>query len=196
MPTPNQTVVAPILGEISNEIVEVVQAAWNDWLESDFLGVWRCKRSRANFVWEQIIDRAYKALSEREKVHIIEASETIKFLIDDQVLFRFKKADESGRTANVATQMALAFHNHDQDLFGFAQIQRVEVVYKLNKLETAIKDICVVARDGDHVVWEYSLLDADDVVAPLPMPNPEPVRPAAKIVRLKGATEERKQRDK
>lgn len=59
-----------------------------------------------------------------------------------------------------------------------------------------MSDICVVARDGDRVAWEYSLLDAADVVIPLPMPEPEPARPAAKIVKLKGASGERKQRDK
>lgn len=195
MPIPNQAVVRPIIDEIRDEIVSAIHEAWADWMASDYVAVWRCKRSRANFVWEQIIDRAQAALLSLDGVHIIEATETMKFLIHDQVLFRFKKADDAGRTANVATQMAMAFHDHDQDLFGMPEVQRVEVVYKLNKLETAIADICVVARDGDAVTWEYSLLDADDVVAPLPMPEPEPARPAAKIVKLKGASDERKKRE-
>lgn len=196
MPIPNQTIVKPIIDEIRDEIVAAIHEAWDDWMASDHVAVWRCKRSRANFVWEQIIDRAHTTLLSLDCVHIIEATETMKFLIQDQVLFRFKKADDSGRTANVATQMAMAFHDHDQDLFGLPEVQRVEVVYKLNKLETAIADICVVARDGNAVSWEYSLLDADVVVAPLPMPEPETVRPAAKIVKLKGASGERKKRDK
>jgi len=196
MSIPNQAVVKPIIDEIREEVVAAIHEAWDDWMASDHVAVWRCKRSRANFVWEQIVDRAHTALMSFESVHIIEATETMKFLIHDQVLFRFKKADEAGRTANVATQMAMAFHDHDQDLFGLPEVQRVEVVYKLNKLETAIADICVVARDGDAVTWEYSLLDAENVVAPLPMPEPEPVRPAAKIVKLKGVSDERKKRDK
>ncbi|WP_299620027.1 hypothetical protein [uncultured Tateyamaria sp.] len=196
MPIPNQAVVKPIIDEIRDEIVAAIHEAWDDWMASDYVAVWRCKRSRANFVWEQIVDRAHAALMNFENVHIIEATETMKFLIHDQVLFRFKKADEAGRTANVATQMAMAFHDHDQDLFGLPEVQRVEVVYKLNKLETAIADICVVARNGDAVTWEYSLLDAESVVAPLPVPEPEPVRSAAKIVKLKGVSDERKKRDK
>jgi hypothetical protein len=196
MPIPNQAVVDPIIDEIRDQIVAIIHQAWDDWMESDFVGIWRCKRSRANFVWEQIIGKAHAEFAELESVHIIEGTETLKFLMQDQVLFRFKKADDAGRTANVATQMALDFHNHERDLLGLPEVQRVEVVYKLNKLETAVSDICVVARDGDRVAWEYSLLVAADVVVPLPMPDPEPMRPAAKIVKLKGASDERKQRDK
>lgn len=196
MPIPNQAIVKPIIDEISDSIIAIIHESWDDWMASDFSGVWRYKRSRANFVWEQIIGKAHAELTELEGVHIIDGTETLKFLINDQVLFRFKKANDAGRTANVATQMALAFHDHEQDLLGLPEVQRVEVVYKLNKLETAVSDICVVARDGDRVAWEYSLLDAADVVVPLPMPEPEPARPAAKIVKLKGAFDERKQRDK
>lgn len=194
MTIPSQAAVRPALDEIRDHIVGSIHEAWNDWMASDHVGVWRCKRSRANFVWEQIVERAQSSLSDHDTVHVIDGHETIKFLIHDSVLFRFKKADDSGRTANVATQLALAFHDHEQNLFGLPEVLRVEVVYKLNKLETSIQDICVVARDGDQVAWEYSLLDADDVVEPLPMPAPEPEQPAAKIVKLKGMTDERKKR--
>lgn len=196
MPIPNQAVVKPIMDEISNAIVAIIRESWDDWMASEYVGVWRCKRSRANFVWEQITGKANDALMDHDEIHIIEGAETLKFLMKDQVLFRFKKADNAGRTANVATQMALAFHNHNQDLFGLPEVQRVEVVYKLNRLETAVQDICVVARDGDRVAWEYSLLDAGDAVAPLPMPEPKPVRSASQIVKIKGASDERRQRDK
>ncbi|MFN3634783.1 MAG: hypothetical protein ACK4UZ_03515 [Rhizobium rhizophilum] len=125
---------------------------------------------------------------------MIDGNETMKFLVRNEVLFRFKKADATGRTSNVATQLALAFHDHEQDLFGLPEVQRVEVVYKLNRLETQVEDVCVVARNGDSVAWEYSLLDASEAVVPLPMSEPQPERPAAKIVKLKGASDDRKKR--
>lgn len=194
MPIPNEATVRPILNEIRDQVATAIQDAWEDWLASDFNGVWRCKRSRANFVWEQIIDRAHATLFDHADVHVIDGNETMKFLVQDTVLFRFKKADETGRSSNVATQLALAFHDHDQDLFDLPEVQRVEVVYKLNRLETKIDDICVVARDGDLIAWEYSLLDAGEAVVPLPMPEPMPERPAAAIVKLKGAVDGRKKR--
>lgn len=195
MPIPNQATVKPIIDEIRGEIVSAIHDAWDDWMASPYVGVWRCKRSRANFLWEQIIGKAHSALLALPSIHVIEGIGTMTFLVQDQVLFRFKKADDAGRTANVATQAAIDFHDHDKDLLGLPEIQRVEVVYKLNKLETAIQDICVVARVGANVAWEYSLVDAGDVIAPLPMPEPEPVRPAAKVVMLKGARDDRKKHE-
>ena len=194
MPIPSEATVRPILDEIRASVVSAVHDAWKDWLTSEFNGVWRCKRSRANFVWEQIIERANSVLLEHGAVHVIDGHETMKFLVRDTVLFRFKKADETGRSSNVATQMALAFHDHDQNLFDLPEVQRVEVVYKLNRLETQIDDICVVARMGDQIAWEYSLLDAGEAVVPLPLPDPKPERPAASIVKLKGTADDRKKR--
>ena len=194
MPIPSETTVRPILDEIREQVVFAIREAWEDWLASDFNGVWRCKRSRANFVWEQIIERASNALLDHDAVHVIDGHETMKFLVRDIVLFRFKKADETGRSSNVATQLALAFHDHEQNLFGLPEVQRVEVVYKLNRLETQIDDICVVARNGDQIAWEYSLLDAGEAAVPLPLPAAKPERPAASIVKLKGAADDRKKR--
>lgn len=194
MSIPVEDTVRPILNEIRDQVASAIREAWDDWLASDFNGVWRCKRSRANFVWEQIIERANNALIDHDAVHVIEGHETMKFLIRDTVLFRFKKADGTGRSSNVATQLALAFHDHEQDLFGLPEVQRVEVVYKLNRLETQIDDICVVARNGDQIAWEYSLLGAGEAAVPLPIPEPKPERPAAAIVKLKGAADYRKKR--
>ncbi|KEO53487.1 hypothetical protein [Thioclava pacifica] len=194
MPIPSEANVRPVLDEIREHVVSAIREAWEDWLGSDRNGVWRYKRSRANFVWEQIIERANNALLDHDAVHVIDGHETMKFLVRDTVLFRFKKADETGRSSNVATQLALAFHDHDEDLFGLPEVQRVEVVYKLNRLETQIDDICVVARNGDQIAWENSLLDSDEVTVSLPMPEPKPERPAASIVKLKGAADDRKKR--
>lgn len=194
MPIPSEATVRPVLDEISEQIVSAIREAWEDWLASDRNGVWRYKRSRANFVWEQIIERANNALLGDDAVHVIDGHETMKFLVRDTVLFRFKKADETGRSSNVATQLALAFHDHDEDLFGLPEVQRVEVVYKLNRLETQVDDICVVARNGDQIAWEYSLLDAGEAAVALPFPEPKPERPAASIVKLKGAADDRKKR--
>lgn len=196
MPFPTQEAVRPILDPIAADLVAVVHGAWSDWLESGHGGTWRCKRSRANFVWEQMIDRAHRAFSEDPFIHIIEGAETMRFLIKDEVLFRFKKADDTGRSSNVATQLAIDFHDHEKDLLGLPEVQRVEVVYKLNRLETAIADVCVVARDSNRVLWEYSLLDAGEAVVPIPLPMPLPERPAGGIVKLRGEKPaERKKRD-
>lgn len=200
MLVPPKEIVQPILDKHREPIVAAVLGAWGDWRASPHPPVWRCKRSRANFVWEQIIERAHLAFDGSSGVRIIGGQETFKFLVEDRVLFRFKKGDEVGLTANVPTQFALAFHDHDQDLLGLPKVHRVEVVYQLNRLETEVVDVIVVARDEDVVAWTYSLLDAAEGVVPLPMPTPSgqpPAVPARRLVRPRDASEtrDRKERD-
>ena len=169
MPVPPKEVVQSIIANYREPIVTAVLGAWKDWLASPHVGTWRCKRSRANFVWEQIIERAHIAFDGLPGVHILGGQETFKFLVEDRVLFRFKKGDDTGLTANVPTQLALAFHDHDQNLLGLHEVYRVEVVYKLNRLETQVVDVIVVARDEDKVAWSFNLLDITKDVVSLPI---------------------------
>lgn len=199
MVAPAREIVEPELAGLSQQIVEIVLDAWTDWRESPHAAVWRCKRSRAGFVWEQMIERAHSEFAFEVGVRILNGRETFSFLVNDRVLFRFKKADESGMTSNYPTQLALAFHEHGRDLFGFSDVVRVEVAYTLNALETEIADIIVVGRDGKNVVWTYSLMDAADGIVPLPMPetteDPEE-RSARRLVKARSPeAEERKRRD-
>ncbi len=194
MSGPPKASVQPLLDKHREPLVAAVFGAWDDWLASPHVGVWRCKRSRANFVWEQIIERAHLAFDGASGIRIIDGHETFKFLVEDRVLFRFKKGDETGLTANVPTQLALAFHDHEQDLLGLPEVHRVEVVYQLNRLETEVVDVLIVARDGDAVVWTHSLLDAGEGIVPLPVPAPSgqpPSTPARRLVRPRDASETR-----
>lgn len=181
MPIPLQQAVETALAPHAASIVSVVRSAWSDWLSSGYAAVWRCKRSRANFVWEQIIEAAHREFLDGGIVPIKE-NESFGFLVNRETLFRFKKADDVGYSSNVPTQLAMAYHDHDVDLFGLPAVSRVEVVYQLNRLETQVADIAVVARDGRHVAWSYSLLDAEPGVVELPLPV-APVEPRRAVVR-------------
>lgn len=194
MPIPRRDVVQPIIHKHREPIVAAVLGAWDDWLTSPHPGIWRCKRSRANFVWEQIIERAHRAFGGWPSVHIVSGYETFKFLLDDEVLFRFKKGDEAYLSVNVPTQLSLAFHDHDQNLLGLPEVQRVEIVYQLNRLETKIADVIVVARDGDVVVWYDSLLTSAAAATLLPMsiPSGEPATQSTRrLVRPRNSSEVR-----
>ena len=198
MPVPRRDIVQPIIEKHRQPILAAVLGAWDDWLKSPHPGVWRCKRSRANFVWEQIIERAYLEFDDAPAVHIIEGHETFKFMVEHQVLFRFKKGDESGLSANVPAQLALAFHDHNQDMLHLPEVHRVDVVYQLNQLETGIVDVILVARDEEVVVWSYSLLNTDAKVVPLPTtaPSDEPsTLPTRRLVRPREVSQ-RQNRDR
>lgn len=198
MPVPPQEDVRAIVESVRAQITNIVLGGWDDWRNSTQVGTWRCKRSRANFVWEQIIDRAHKEFDEISHVRVLEGHETFKFLVGDQVLFRFKKADDAGSSANIPTQLALAYHDHEKDLFGLPEVYRVEIVYQLNQLETEITDILVAARNEDKLAWSYSLLDRSEGIIPLPTPEPSDLpKPAVRLVRAREdeAPGEQKQRD-
>lgn len=165
MPIADKETTLKSIAPISGIIVRCVLDAWADWRASPYAGRWRCKRSRANFVWEQIVDKCIAQLTGTEGVHIERRDESFGFFVNDDVFFRIKKADRGGLTSNVPTQNALAFHDPEKDLFGFRPIQRVEIVYQLNPLETEVADVAVVARDGAKVAWSERLLKSAQVLS-------------------------------
>ena len=187
MPFPVKSDVEQVLKPFSPAIVDIMRGAWSDWRASPYPALWEHKRTRANFVWAQMVVRARDTFQDNPSIHIIERNETLKYLADDLVLFRLKKGDGNGISANIPTQEVLIFHDHEQNLLGLPEVQRVDIVYQLNRLETEIRDIIVVARDEGHVVWTYSLLERADSVEALPIPEAEPTADltAHKLVRAR-----------
>lgn len=187
MPAPNEDDVKPVLEPYADIIISIIRRAWADWLESGYVPTWEFARARANFISAQMAFYARQAFEDEPGIYIVEKDETLKFLADGRVLFRLKKGDEAGLTANIPTQQVLAYHDHDQNMFGMLEVQRVDAVYILNTLETDIQDILVVARDGKHLAWTYSLLDGAEGVEALPLPQTSPpdAAPGRRLVRAK-----------
>lgn len=174
MSVPRQDQVRGALRGVEGAVAGIVVGAWADWLESPQSAIWDNRRCRANFVWAQMVHRARVEFDSHSSVHIIDSYGTVSFVVEDRVLFRFKKGDAHGLSANYPTQLALSFHDHAQTLFGLPDIHRVEVVYQLNLLETEVTDIVVVGRDGPNVAWTYSLMDQGAEIVRLPLSSPTP----------------------
>lgn len=148
--------VAPIL-------VRAYVRAWADWKNAGYKH-WRA-RGRANFIWEQAVHYAVLGLADVPGVTVMLHNESYHFLVNDTISFRLKKADSSGFTSNYPTQEALAFHDPQMPLTGIPADQRVEVTYSLNRMQTDLSDIAVVAREGDAIAWTYSLLPTNSVAS-------------------------------
>jgi hypothetical protein len=119
-------------------------------------------------------------------------------VFDDKVLARFKKADEEGFGRNVPTQAVMMFCEAQADIPGLPGLQKIEVLYHLDDLQTYISGISVQARDGDMRLWAYRLDASDGSQAPLPFPPPSPRPPydASDLVHPrppKGADEDSKE---
>ena len=189
MLAPNLDDVKPVLNPHIPTVVSILHKAWRDWMDSGYAATWEFKRNRANFVWAQMATYAREAFENHPQVHIVEKDETLKFLVNGTILFRLKKGTETGLTSNIPTQQVLAYHDHEQDLFGMPAVQRVDVVYILNVLETDIQDILVVARNGKQLAWTYSLLEENEAVDTLPFIEvPAPANaPGPRLVKAKTA---------
>lgn len=165
-------------------IVGVVLNAWADWMVSGKSGRWKRRRSRANYIWEELACGAEAAFANDSNVRIHPKHQSCWFHIDDLV-FRFKKSDSSGLTSNYPTQAAMDYHDQQEDLPGIPRVQRLEVTYVLNKLETAVQDILLVARDQSKVLWCSSLLREGGIVVPITVPAvPKPPIPAPKTIKI------------
>lgn len=176
-------------------IKDIIFGAWSDWLSSPHQGVWSCNRSRAVFVWEQMIIRAKKKFADDPRVEILRKNESYVFLVDGLFLFRFKKSDVQGYTRNYPTQSALDFHDPQEELPGLPKVSRFDLGYVLNNLQTAVEDILLVARVRDSVRWTVSVLErleGSNVVTLAPAQAVAPPATSKPLVRVKSAASEKK----
>jgi hypothetical protein len=147
-------------------IVRSILAAWDRWMKHPEKARFRFPRTRANIVFEYITEEAAAGLS-AAGVHFHERQETVAYQVNQRTLFRMKKGDQNGVSSNVPTFSALAYVTPDECLIDLPDLQRVDVVYVLNDLATAIDMIGVVARDGDEVEWSYPIYDREESGADL-----------------------------
>lgn len=177
---PRQEIVESVLGPYHDVIYGVVDAAWQDWLSSSEFPRARSSRTRACIVWDRMIDHANAAFLENPRVRCVEHYNTWSFIVDDLVLFRFKKGNQVGYTANYPTQTALAFHDHERqyNLFGFEDYHRVQIVYTLDELESDLGRVLVVARDNSRIAWDYQIQPSTIRAEEIPsLPTPASERP-------------------
>lgn len=148
-------------------IIKSIKDAWQQWLKSPFFGKWSA-RGRASFVWETTIGLLKENFVTNNRVHVIDKGSTVLFVVEQQIIFRFKFADRNGRSKNVQTQSAKSFHDPEvnYNLLAntemFSNIPRVEVVYTLNESATQIDNIKMIARDKSALVWDTSLIGSQN----------------------------------
>lgn len=104
----------------------------------------------------------------------------------DQLFVRFKKADSSLFSRNVATQAALDFHDQQIDLYG--GISRSELIYSLSSFGQSIDRFVLIQRHKKSIVWQIELdgsSSAAQTVIPISPQAPLPGSPADRIIKTK-----------
>ncbi len=163
---------------VHQSIYDVMYGAWEDWLESTEFTRTRTSRTRANIVWDQMINRAFAIFEDDPRVKIIEHYGTVSFIFDGLVLLRFKKGDDNGHSMNYPTQTALAFHDHEGErqlnLFGPEDYYRVEATYVLDALRLEINNVLIGARDNSKKYgWQYEIYPDGTLAEEIPFPTPQ-----------------------
>lgn len=187
MAKPHQESVRRILAQ--DERGEIIRAsiseAWQLVAEKyPDVAWWRRRATRAGLVWEYAVDLAIKGLDGRKGVKPVPHHDTVSFIFDDAVLVRLKKADMQLRTSNYPTLLALSFHTHEADLFGYEGLQRVEAAYVLNRFETGVDWIGIVAREEKRHLWEFEIEKQSATIEALPLP-PKTETAAERVMRPK-----------
>lgn len=134
-----------------------INTAWDDWNDSEHPAQMQTRSFRAQFINNQIIYRAKQFTEGLTDVRVDKIRGNYGLVIEDRVFVRPKYARTGYRSSNYPTRAALAFHDQSQDFFG--GIARLELVYTLNKLGTAIQDICLTQRHMEQIQWMFPLVE-------------------------------------
>jgi hypothetical protein len=198
--TPDKDEVRRMLTPHHPVITQSLLGAWNSVKAMKGGPMPLYRRVRAGLVHNFAMNEVIPVL-EGQGVHVIEKHETAFFLVGDRLLFRIKKGDERGLSSNAASQASLAFVDLEQPLSLFTDLPdvwRVDITYILNPLDTLIKEIAVVARDGDKIIWSdtfYPTAAEGDGPIPLPVTPPTP-QPPDSGMRLPSSEVQKKEKKK
>ena len=198
MPIPNQSRVQEILGHRHDLLAGFVTRAWERWQKNPEKSQLYL-RTRACLMHNYIMLDAIANLPLDTGIKAVDRHESALFLIDDELVVRFKKGDCQGLSSNIGTQAALEFNDPSESmsLLGVPDLVRLDIAYVLNDLATKIQDVLVVARDGDRVIWKYSILQgAAEAGATTQLPIDPQTPPAADSgMRVPGQEDEKQQND-
>lgn len=156
---PDEEIVREVLAPRHDQLLDFAHGAWNEWRDLAIGGrLLFPGRSRACLVFDFMVQRAIAAWENDNAVRVIRRDETAKFVIDDKVVLRFKKADGRGLGSGIPTQATMKFEFQQYEMPGIPNVHKVEVLYDLNPFQTQIDKLMIVARDGDERLWDYVVL--------------------------------------
>lgn len=176
-----------------SRILNVIEGAWNE-----FKVMRDCRmekglspllygRTKSNDIFDAIARHAFDEFGIDDRFKLKIQAQTFKIFHSDCCI-RFKKggADLLGR--NIRTQSAMAFMNAEAVLPEMPpHTAKLEIIWKANALFTDLESVHIVSRDGDKLIWEYSIYrDEDaDVLVDLPTSPIDPDDDSERLIKPK-----------
>lgn len=153
-------------------LIDIVEGAWKSYLNEQRP---RRSRTRANVVWDYMVDAAEAELLAMDGVRgVILPSETPAFVLRERMLLRFKKLDRNLMSSNVATRTQRRVYHHG--IFdGMPELPVVTCGYILDAAEASVERVVVVRCVRNEVWWWIDLRElAGGVLAPVKPIIPDP----------------------
>lgn len=149
------------------------------------------QRTASSMMHDFIVQEAAATLDELPNVRRIAHDKSVRYLIGDKVLFRFKRGTRNGLGSNIDTRANDDFICAEVDLLGIPAIWKIELLWYPNRLRTKLDRVEVSARDHNRRLWSYALGSEPDIgTLPLDLPvaATAPYRPSPALVTIKGQT--------
>jgi hypothetical protein len=120
MALPDEAVVRRTLS-VNNRDARIrlcIEKSWSD-LKDKYTErpQWRRKSTTRAIMWENCVETVVAEFESDSGIKPVPHHDTVSFVADDLVFFRFKKATSGLFTSNYPTTLAELFHVHRRDLF-------------------------------------------------------------------------------
>ncbi len=193
---PIEDVVRQVLQPHEPRIAGIYDRAWKKVAAFPDRAAIDFKRTIATLMHQYTMNELRIEYAADRNVRLLDEHETIRMMVNRQVVVRLKKMDHRGYTRASPTQAALAFTTPDIPLpfadCDLPDLCSVDVGYVLNDLGTKIEHILAAARDQEAVLWSYEIeRDTPSATANITMPA-SPAGSPATIIRVPGAAGMRK----
>jgi hypothetical protein len=154
--------VIAILAPFAERLFRIGAVPFERWLEEYPNQESHPPRTRANIVYDLMTVQARLEFRGARGTEIIDAPSGVTLLsIADAVCIRFKKLDEESLPSNNRTQATKDWESGD-DLPGIpSALQRLALGYRLNRLQTAVKDVLISNSRAGVLLYDIILDEPD-----------------------------------
>lgn len=186
---PTEPFVRSVIGQYEPAICRMFERSWRSVNAIPGRAMFDFKRTIAVLMHQFMMNEVRREYGASRAVRFLDGHETIRLLVERQLVVRLKKMDKRGYARAIPTQATMALTNELPLALPFSEndmphVHVVDVGYVLNDLETTIDSILVAGRYGESVIWSYeadrgaaaSLVATITPVAPLSPPRPGPDR--------------------
>lgn len=164
MPTISESAAREVLGPFHSRIRSVVERAWGEcqgvtkFRSASGYGPRLYRRTLSNEMFDAIARHAMSEFGSDENVYVRSEPQTLKLFFGSKLVARFKRGSHNKLGRNVLTQAVMDFIHPEGKLDGLPpEGGKVEFVWMLNDIQTALADVFVTARDGYRLVWNYAI---------------------------------------